>query len=362
MNSKNKTFVIAEAGVNHNGSMEMALQLVDAAAQAGADAVKFQTFRADKLVSQGAPKAEYQLRTTDAAESQWEMIRKLELSPHDHERLIEHAKGKQIEFLSTPFDSESLQLLTRQFRMQTIKVSSGDITNAPFLLEIARSAPKIILSTGMSTLGEVEDALGVLAFGLTAPPDAAPDREAFITAFCSNEGRRALTKAVTVLHCTTEYPAPVSEVNLKAMDTLAAAFGLPVGYSDHTEGIHISLAAVARGAKVIEKHFTLDRNLEGPDHKASLEPAELTQLVNGIREINLALGDGIKQPSPSERKNRQVARRSLIALREVAQNQVFSSDSLSCKRPGSGISPMEYWNYLGKPASRSYHPDEALDG
>lgn len=351
------TFIIAEAGVNHNGSLELAKQLIDAAADAGADAVKFQTFRAEQLVARHAPKAEYQTRTTDATESQFEMIQKLELTATDHEVLIAHAKTRGIEFLSTPFDSASLVLLTQRFGLTTIKVSSGDITNAPFLLDIARSAQRVILSTGMSTLAEVEAALGVLAFGFV-DSNTVPQRNSFEEAFSSDAGQHALSDRVTLLHCTTEYPAPFSEVNLRAMDTMSAAFGLPIGYSDHTQGVHLPVAAVARGATVIEKHFTLDRSLPGPDHNASLEPGELQAMVSAIRDVEQALGDGIKRPTATESKNRSVARKSLVTERAVVAGEKFV---LACKRPGTGISPFEYWKMIDRVATRNYAADEVLD-
>ena len=351
------TFIIAEAGVNHNGSLDLAKQLIDAAADAGADAVKFQTFRAEQLVARHAPKAEYQARTTDAKESQFEMIRKLELTDADHEVLIAHANARRIEFLSTPFDTASLLLLTNRFGLTTIKVSSGDITNAPFLLDIARAAQRVILSTGMSNLAEIEAALGVLAFGFIEP-NATPTRNSFEESYSSDTGQRALRDRVVLLHCTTEYPAPISEVNLRAMDTISTAFGLPIGYSDHTQGIHISVAAVARGATLIEKHFTLDRGLPGPDHKASLEPGELQAMVSAIRDVEQALGDGIKRPTASELKNRAIARKSLVATKPLTQGEPLT---IACKRPGNGISPFEFWSREGHPASRSYATDEVLD-
>ena len=355
-------FIIAEAGVNHNGDMNLAKQLIDVAAEAGASAVKFQTFKAEQVVSRHAPKAEYQTRTTDPTESQFEMICKLELTETDHEVLIAHAHARSIKFLSTPFDVPSLHLLTKRFELQTIKIPSGEITNAPFLLAIAQIAQQVILSTGMSTLAEVEAALGVLAFGFVAPAAATSQRGDFERAFASGAGQQALHGRVTLLHCTTEYPALFDEVNLRAMDTLAAAFGLPVGYSDHTPGIHISLAAVARGARVIEKHFTLDRDLSGPDHKASLEPDELRQLVQHIREIEHALGDGIKRPTASEWKNRDAARRSLVAAKTIQEGEIFTEENLTCKRPGTGVNPSSYWLTLGQAATRSYATDEPLDG
>lgn len=360
MNSDHRTLVIAEAGVNHNGDISTALELVDVAADAGADAIKFQTFRAESLVGKNAPKAEYQIREGGAAESHLEMLRRLELSERDHQRLLERARTLDIQFMSTPFDFGSLRFLTEGLGITTIKVPSGEITNAVLLLQIARSATNVIVSTGMSTLGEVETALGVLAFGFSSPVGSEPSPESFASAFSSKEGRSALLRRTTLLHCTTEYPAPVESVNLKAMDTMAAAFGLPVGFSDHTRGIHIAVAAVARGACVIEKHFTLDREMEGPDHRASLEPMELRQMVAAIRETEQALGSGIKVPSEAEWKNRTVARRSLVAARAIVEGEEFTAENLACKRPGDGRSPFEYWSICGKRASKNYLPDDLI--
>ncbi|NTV49359.1 MAG: N-acetylneuraminate synthase [Geobacteraceae bacterium] len=353
------TYIIAEAGVNHNGSLDMAKKLVEVAAEAGADAVKFQTFKADKLVSRLAPKAEYQARTTASDESQHEMIRKLELDEHAHETLIEHCKVCSIEFLSTPFDLESVDLLARRFDLPIIKIPSGDITNAPLLLKIAQTGKPVILSTGMCTLGEVEDALGVLAFGYLG--SSKPSISAFRAAYCSAQGQSVLQNRVTLLHCTTEYPAPFEDVNLKVMDTLRSAFGLPVGYSDHSEGITVPIAAVARGAVVIEKHFTLDSNLPGPDHKASLEPAELKQMVAAIRIVEQALGSGRKYPTPSELKNINVARKSLVAARSITSGELFTAESISVKRPGNGLSPMHNWEMSGRTSSKNYGVDEVIE-
>ena len=354
-----KTLIIAEAGVNHNGSLDMARQLIDVAADAGADIVKFQTFRADALVSMSAPKAEYQTRTTDAAESQHEMIRKLELSAQDHEDLIARCRKCGIAFLSTPFDVDSLHMLTGQFGMETVKVPSGEITNAPFLIEVGRVAKRIIVSTGTSTMGEIEDALGVLAFAMN-DDNSSPGREAFKKSYASPLGRQALQDKVTLLHCTTEYPAPVAEVNLRAMDSMAAAFDLPVGYSDHTSGIHVSIAAVARGACVIEKHYTLDRTLPGPDHMASLEPNELKAMITAIRDVEGALGDGIKRPTESEWKNRAIARKSLVAARPIAMGEMFTVQNVACKRPGTGLTPMDYWAVVGTVSVREYNVDDVI--
>lgn len=361
MHTDTRVFVIAEAGVNHNGDLELAKQLIVAAAEAGADAVKFQTFRADQLLTRGAAKADYQTRTTDRGESQFEMIRKLELTESDHTALIDHARMRGIAFLSSPFDVPSVRLLTERLGLRLLKIPSGEITNAPLLLAIARAAQRVILSTGMSTVADVQAALSVLAFGFTAPVMATPEAGDFDKAFASEAGMHALRLRVTLLHCTTEYPAPVGEVNLLAMDSLAARFALPVGYSDHTQGFHVSLAAVARGARVIEKHFTLDRELPGPDHSASLEPNELRKMVLQIRDIEAALGDGDKRPTGSERKNLDVARKSLVAARAIRAGEVFAEENLAVKRPGGGASPFEYWRLLGQTAKRSYEADEAVD-
>ncbi|EMO45770.1 N-acetylneuraminate synthase [Leptospira santarosai] len=354
-----KVFIIAEAGVNHNGDLNVAKQLIDVAVNSGADAVKFQTFIAKQVVSRNAPKAEYQTRETGASESQLEMVKKLELNERDHEVLIQYARSKGIEFLSTPFDLISLNLLIK-YGLQTIKIPSGEITNINFLLKISRVAKKIILSTGMSTLSNIELALGVLAFGFLSKTDVIPKLEDFEKAFCSKQGKQVLRDRVVILHCTTEYPTPYDEVNLLAMDTIAQAFALPVGYSDHTQGIHISLAAVARGATIIEKHFTLDRKLPGPDHSASIEPSELNYLVRQIRDIELAIGDGIKSPTKSEWKNRVVARRSLVASKAISKGELFTEENLSCKRPGNGISPLKYWDYLNSRSEYSYEVDDLI--
>ena len=361
MTAPQSVYVIAEAGVNHDGDLQRALQLVDIASDAGADAVKFQTFRAEHLTGRSAPKAAYQLETTSESESQFEMIRRLELSESDHQALVEHAGARKIAFMSTPFDLPSLRLLTERFGLTRIKIASGELTNAPFLLAVARAAREVILSTGMSTMDEVEAALAVLAYGFIAPPEASPGPGELAGAFASSAGQTALRKRVTLLHCTTEYPAPVAEVNLKAMDAMAERFSLPVGYSDHTDGIHVSIAAVARGARIIEKHFTTDRSLPGPDHRASLEPEQLRQLVTQIREIEQALGDGIKRPTRSELKNRDVVRKSLVAATAISAGEPLTADNVTCKRPGTGASPLSYWDVIGRAAKRSYAPDEPLD-
>lgn len=354
-----KVFIIAEAGVNHNGSLELARQLVDVAADAGADAVKFQTFKADKLTTRYAPKADYQVANTREGGSQLEMLRALELTPEDHQLLIQHCKVRNIGFMSTAFDSESLALLA-SLGMPAIKIPSGDITCGPLLLQAARLRQNMILSTGMSSLAEVERALGIIAFGLLDDTDP-HGQEVFDAAYCSEAGHEALLEKVTVLHCVTQYPTPYYDVNLRAMDTLSAAFGLPVGYSDHTLGIEVSIAAVARGASVIEKHFTLDRTLPGPDHVASLEPAELKQMVIAIRNVEQALGSNRKQPSAQEITNRTVARRSVVAAHDIKKGEILTHAVLTSKRPGTGISPIDIWSLVGHPARRDYRADEMIE-
>jgi N-acetylneuraminate synthase len=353
------TYIIAEAGVNHNGSLDLAERLIEVAADAGADAIKFQTFQAEKVTSKTAPKAVYQMEATVTTESQFEMLKRLELDAESHQILIAHCRSCGVQFLSTPFDSESVILLARVLDLPYLKLSSGEITNAPLLLEAARTGKPIILSTGMSTLIEVETALGVLAYGYLGG-DQSPAQPKFTAAFNSAEGRAILRDKVTLLHCTTEYPAPFSDVNLRVLDTLAATFGLPVGLSDHSAGIAVAIAAVARGAVMIEKHFTLDKSLPGPDHKASLEPAELKLMVQSIKEVELALGFPEKVPASSELQNRAVVRRSLTAARDIKAGEVFNTDNLTVKRPGTGVTPMNYWEYLGKKAKRDYKADEMV--
>jgi N-acetylneuraminate synthase len=355
-----RVFIIAEAGVNHNGDVNLALELVDIAANVGADAVKFQTFRASLVATANAPAASYQ-RTTAGATTQLEVLQRLELSIADYEALAAHARSRSIEFLSTPFDLPSLKLLTEGLGITTIKIPSGEITNAPFLLAVSRAASAVIMSTGMSTMEEIGAALGVLAFGFSAPAHMPPDEHAFATALRNAEGRSALERRVTLLHCTSEYPAPYDQVNLRAMDSMREAFGLPVGYSDHTPGIHVAVAATARHASVIEKHFTTDRALPGPDHAASVEPGELADMIRQIRDIEAALGDGRKAPTPAEHGNLAVARKSLVALSKIRRGEPFTADNVGAKRPGTGSSPFRYWSLLGQLATRNYDRDELLD-
>jgi len=348
-------YIIAEAGVNHNGSPEMALQLVDAAVQAGADAVKFQTFKATALVSESAPKAPYQKNSTDANESQLDMLRRLELSEETVKTLFAYCEKKQISFLSTPFDETSLHFLVSDLGLRTLKLSSGEITNGPLILRAAQSNCKIILSTGMSSLDEVQMALSVIAFGMIQS-DEAPSKKAFQAAFSSKEGKALLRENVSLLHCTTAYPTPNNDINLRAMQTLADRFRQTVGLSDHTEGIIAPVAAAAMGAQIIEKHFTLDRNLPGPDHKASLEPDKLKDMIKNIRNTEIALGNGVKTLLPSEVENITIARKSLIATELIRSGEPFTPKNLGVKRPGTGISPMHYWSYIGKNASHDYPP------
>lgn len=329
-----KIFVIAEAGVNHNGNIDLARKLVDVAVTAGADAVKFQTFKAENLVCRSACKADYQMETTDQEESQFDMLKKLELTPKMHEQLIDYCRQKGIMFLSTPFDTDSLHYLIR-CGIGIIKISSGEITNYPFLREIGRTGKKVIISSGMSALDEVRDAV------------------------------KALTEngsgGITVLHCNTEYPTPYADVNLRAMLTLKEKLGVDVGYSDHTKGIEVPIAAAALGASVIEKHFTLDKNMPGPDHKASLEPAELQAMVSAIRNIESALGNGRKEPSKSEKKNIAIARKSIVAKCDIETGEVFTEDNLTTKRPGTGISPMQWNQVVGRRAKRKFNSDELIE-
>jgi N-acetylneuraminate synthase len=355
------TLIIAEAGVNHNGSEELAFKLVDAAHNAGADIVKFQTFKASKLVTASAEQAEYQVTNTQKKESQLAMLSRLELSFEFHLKLVEYCNKLGIEFLSTAFDSESLKFLVNDLKLKKLKIPSGDLTNAPLVLEHAQTGCDLIVSTGMATLAEIETALGVIAFGYVAQKTEKPSIQAFEKAYYSELGQKMLKEKVTILHCTTEYPAPLQDINLKAMDTIANAFKLPVGYSDHSAGINIPIAAVAREATIIEKHFTLDCNMEGPDHKASLEPEQLKAMIDGIRNIELALGDGLKGPRPSEVKNKSVARKSLVAEKVINKGTVFSKDNMTTKRPGSGQNPINYWELLGKAAINDYQIGDLIN-
>jgi N-acetylneuraminate synthase len=352
-------FIIAEAGVNHNGQKDIAFALVDAAAEAGADAVKFQTFDAQKLASKNAPKAAYQKQSTDAAESQLAMLKKLELPREWHIELQAYSQKKGIEFLSTAFDTDSLSFLV-ELGMPLFKIPSGELTNCPLLWQFARTKKPLILSTGMATLSEVEQGLAIVAHALFAEAEPTDIDEVW-RVWSRFENRNKLRNHVTLLHCTSQYPTPFDEVNLRGMDTLASAFGLNVGYSDHTEGILISVAAVARGAKVIEKHFTLDRTLPGPDHKASLEPLELKQMVSDIRALQVALGDGSKAPQTSEWDTRQAARQQVVAARDIEAGIVLSRQDLTTARSGRGMSPSNLWGLVGQISDRAYLAGDVIE-
>ena len=332
----NRTLIIAEAGVNHNGDIDLAKKLIDVAAKAGVDLVKFQTFNASRQVTRSAQKADYQTQTTGNKESQFEMLRRLELTESMHHELIAHCATRNIGFFSTGFDIESIDLLLG-LGQDHFKIPSGEITNQPYLRHIGKLGKNTILSTGMATLGDIEAAIDVL------------------------EQAGTPRTSITVLHCTTEYPTPMAEVNLCAMQSIHAAFGVAVGYSDHTQGIEVAIAAVGMGATVIEKHFTLDRNLPGPDHKASLEPEELKAMVAAIRNIEVALGDGIKHLTPSEARNKPVARKSLVASQAIKAGEVFSAQNITTKRPGTGISPMRWDEIIGRTALRDFAADELIE-
>ncbi|MBR0987231.1 N-acetylneuraminate synthase [Bradyrhizobium liaoningense] len=352
------TLIIAEAGVNHDGSLETALALVDAAADAGADIVKFQTFNAKALAGSAAKKADYQQRTTAADESQLAMLERLELPRAAHHTLIERARERGIEFLSTPFDDASLAFLL-SLKLPRIKIGSGDLTNAPLLHAAAKAGATLILSTGMATLGEIEEALGVLAHGY-GPSSGQPGIAAFRAAWRNPAARTALAQHVSLLHCTTEYPCPIGDVNLAAMATMRSAFQLPVGYSDHTDGFEVSVAAVALGATIIEKHLTLDRKAQGPDHAASLEPDDFKRMVMALRNVERAVGDGVKTPKDSEIRNVPVARKSIVAARALKAGETIGPADITAKRPGAGRPPIDYWSLVGTAAPRALEPDDPL--
>lgn len=334
---RNNALIIAEAGVNHNGSLEIAKRLVDEASSAGVDIIKFQTFKAEKLVSKAAKQAEYQKKNIGKGEeTQYAMLKKLELSNEQHEELIAYCKSKNIRFFSTAFDMDSIDYL-HSLDLGLWKIPSGEITNYPYLKKIASYKEPVILSTGMCELTDIENAINVLV------------------------GNGVSKDIITVLHCNTEYPTPMKDVNLKAMLEIKEKFGVKIGYSDHTEGIEVPIAAVALGATVIEKHFTLDRNMEGPDHKASLEPSELKVMVRSIRNIEQALGTGHKTISESERKNIEIARKSIVAAKDIKEGEIFTEENITVKRPGNGISPMEWENVIGKVAKRNFQEEELIE-
>jgi N,N'-diacetyllegionaminate synthase len=331
-----RTLIIAEAGVNHNGDLKLAKRLIDAAAEAGADLVKFQTFTANRLATNAARKAAYQIQATDSGESQLEMLRRLELTPSMHKEIIAYCTKRKIGFFSTSFDIESTDLLV-SYGQEQFKIPSGEITNLPYLRHIGQLSRPVILSTGMATMEEIRSALQIL------------------------ENSGTPKKSITVLHCTTEYPTPMADVNLRAMLAIRDSLEVKVGYSDHTLGIEVAIAAVAMGATVIEKHFTLDRNLPGPDHKASLEPSELKSMVAAIRNIEVAMGNGIKRPTPSEAKNMSIVRKSIVARKAIQTGEIFKTENLTTKRPGTGISPMRFDEVLSKKARRNFAEDELIE-
>ena len=333
---RRNTFIIAEAGVNHNGDLSIARKLIDVAAEAGVDVVKFQTFRTENLVTQYANKADYQLNNSSENEYQYQMLKRLELTREMHIELIEYCRLKGIEFFSTAFDKDSIDLLV-ELGINYFKIPSGEITNLPYIRYLGSLGKRIILSTGMSEMAEIEAAVQAL------------------------ETSGTLRSNITILHCNTEYPTPMEDVNLKAMVSLRDTFGVEVGYSDHTQGIEVSVAAVALGGTVIEKHFTLNKNMPGPDHKASLEPHELKQFVSAIRNIEKAMGDGIKKPSPSERKNKAIVRKSIVAARAIKEGEVFTEENLAVKRPANGLSPMLWDKVCGRSAFRDFAPDELIE-
>lgn len=331
-----KVYIIAEAGINHNGDLARALKMVEVAAKAGADAIKFQTFKAVNVISESAPKAEYQKRTTGTTESQLEMAKKLELHFDDFRRLKTACREQGIHFFSTAFDAECIDFLV-ELGTDTIKIPSGELTNLPYLRKIGGLGKKIILSTGMANLGEVEQTIDTLVAEGTNRND------------------------ITLLHCSTDYPTVMTDVNLSAMLTLQQAFKLPVGYSDHSLGIEVPIAAVAMGASIIEKHFTLDKGLPGPDHSASLSPEELTNMVQAIRNIELAMGDGIKRAAGGEVRNKAIARRSIVAVRPITKGEVFTAENITAKRPGTGISPMRWDEILGQTATKDFPKDSLIE-
>lgn len=353
-------YIVAEAGVNHNGDRDMAFRLVDAAAEAGADCVKFQTFDAARLASKSAPKAAYQQRTTDAAENQLAMLKNLELPRAWHGELKARAASNGMAFMSTAFDVDSLDFLI-ELGVPQIKVPSGELTNAPLVWRYARARLPLIVSTGMATLSEVEQALAVITHAYNCDSEPASVEEIW-RAWSRADWRAQLDERVTLLHCTSQYPAPLAEINLSAMDTLAAAFGLDVGYSDHSDGLLMPVAAVARGATLIEKHFTLDRTLAGPDHAASIEPCDLIRMVADIRAVEEALGDGAKVPQPSEWNTRIAARQQLIASRDIAPGAVIARDDLGTARCGHGLPPIALWSLVGTVSARGYAAGDVIEG
>lgn len=361
VNLMNKTLVIAEVGVNHNGSLNTAFKLVEEAQKAGADIVKFQAFKAELLVTESAKMATYQEKNTGHKSSQLEMLKKLELSEPEFIQLFDFCRKKNIGFMATAFDENHLSFLNDRLKVDHLKIASGELTNLPFVLAHAKTGKNILLSTGMSNLTEIEQALGTIAFGYTSKTNESPSLEKFQHAFQSDAGKRLLNQKVTLLHCVSEYPVPENQVNLKAIQSLGQRFGIPIGYSDHSEGVTAAIAAVSLGARIIEKHFTLDKSSPGPDHLASIEPEELTTMVAAIRFVENAMGTGEKVPQPCEKETTQVARKSLVASKNIVAGEPFTPDNLTVKRPGDGLSPSRYWEFLEKSAVRNYMKDELIE-
>jgi len=353
-------FIIAEIGVNHNGSRDIAMEMIDTASRAGVDAVKFQTFNTEKLVSKNTPKTKYQIKNDRSSKNQFDMLKKLELSRDLHFELNEYSSSKEIEFLSTAFDEDSLDFLVHELGMKKNKIPSGELNNAPFLIKHGATGNEIILSTGMSSLKEIHQAISAIAFGMSETK-MKPSNKNFKEVIQSKDIQNELMKRVTLLHCTSQYPAPIESLNLMALITLKEEFEMNVGYSDHSLGIEASVAAAAMGAKIIEKHFTLDNTLEGPDHKASLEPDELINLATSIRKIELMLGSREKSPSKEELEIKSLATKSIVAKNIIREGEYFTDDNLTTKRPGDGMSPFLFWDLIGVKSKKEYMPDEQID-
>ena len=355
---RNSAVIIAEAGVNHNGSLDIALKLIDAAADAGADFIKFQTFKTENLVTRDTLKANYQMDSTGHETTQYEMLKGLELTDNDHFELLRRCNKRKIKFLSTPFDLESFIFLNDKLGQNLIKIGSGDLTNAPLLYEASKRNCHLILSTGMSTIDEIKLALSILAYGYLGGRN--PSVKNFSAAFTDPKGRRALHDNVVLLHCTTDYPTPYNSINLRAMDTLKNKFGLNVGYSDHSLGSSVAIAAVILGAWGVEKHLTLDRLMEGPDHAASMEPDEFATMVSDIGAAVSSLGNGIKKPTKTETKNKKVVRKILVSAKPISKGELLTTKNLTVKRAGTGVSALEYFNWLGTTACRSFDINEPI--
>ena len=361
--SKNKNiYFIAEAGVNHNGKLSLALKLVDAAVEAGANAVKFQTFKSENLASKSAAKAKYQSKTTNKNETQLEMLKSLELKNKEYFQIKKYCRLKKIDFLTTAFDEDSLLFITKKLKVNILKIPSGEITNGPLLLAHGLTGLDIILSTGMASIKEIREALGIIVFGYINKKvkNIIPSKKLFTAALRSSQGQKLLKNKITILHCTTEYPAPLDDINLNAIQDIANNFDTNIGYSDHSAGELVPLVAASMNVKIIEKHFTLNKKMNGPDHKASLNPSELKNLISKIREIEKIKGIKIKKAYRSEKKNINIARKSLIAKKDINSGEIFTKNNITSKRPGKGISPMKYWDYIGKKSKKNYKEDEII--